>query len=130
MMSCGKTPTSIGGRGCSGLAEVNSAGPPPTPGTSQDSALADCRGCRPRGLLHLCLRSPGAAEVDNNPGQRKRRDLGLQEDRPSTLRGDCGRAASECDSEPAGVARVRPRQPRHTREHRCLRPALPSTADA
>lgn len=54
----------------------------------------------------------------------------LQEDRPSTLRGDCGGVLhSECDSEPAGWAGVAQTAQTHSRERRCLRPALPALTD-
>ena len=54
----------------------------------------------------------------------------LQEDRPSTLRGDCGGVLhSECDSEPAGRAGAGQMAQTHSHEHRCLRPAVPAFTD-
>ena len=54
----------------------------------------------------------------------------LQEDRPSTLRGDCGGVLhSECDSEPAGRAGAGQMAQIHGRERRCLRPAVPAFTD-
>lgn len=61
MMSCGKTPTNARRPELQAASlEVNSAGPLPNPGTSQDSALADCGSARPPGPAHLSfLRSQG-----------------------------------------------------------------------
>ena len=84
------------------------------------------------GPAHLSfLRSPGAAGLTAILGNVAAEVWDwLQEDRPSTLRGDCGGVLhSECDSEPAGRAGAGQTAQTHGRERRCLRPALPAITD-
>ena len=113
---CSKTPAKA--QTAVASLEVNSVGPPQPPAPPRTSA-GPLQG-RPSPVpAHLSfLRSPRAAGLTAILGNVAAEVCDwLQEDRPSTLRGDCGGVLhSECDSEPAGSrdGRVRAGRPRHT----------------